>query len=241
MSDEKRRPGHVYRPDNPLPEHLRPKPEPQVQQKLRDTDSTQHAYRFKAFAYSGWLGILGMFAGMKLALDRGESVLPYVVGGLVIGWALAYFGGMTIMNVSGRLGHAWFVPHATPSAREYSLAESLIVRGLFLEAAAELQRASAAYPEDPAPKLRLARLYRDALQRPEDAITWFRRIIDMDTDDATEQAVMREMIEVYTHRLQRPRAAAPWLARLADRHPDSTAGAWAKRELAELKREMRTE
>src|SRR5690606_6078482 len=98
---------------------------------------------------------------------------------------------------------------------------------------------AAVYPEDVDPKVRLARLYRDALQQPEDAVVWFRRALGTPALEAgVEQGVLRELIEVYTHRLRRPREAAPWLARLAAQHAATPHGARAKRELAELKQTM---
>jgi len=240
--DEKRRPGHVYDPDNPLPEHLRPAPHSQHQHKLKDVDSVAVAQRIKALGYAGWLGILGMFVGLMIAYRTGASIVLCALLGLVIGTAIALFIGLVIAGRAGSAASTVYMPSgsSTPPVRQYSRAESLIARDRIDDAVAELQRGVAAFPDDAVPRLRLARLLRDRLQRHEDAAAVLKQVIAMRGIDAgVEISASRELIEIYTHRLREPARALPELARLADRHAGSPAAEWAKRELFEIKQAMR--
>ena len=84
------------------------------------------------------------------------------------------------------------------------------MRGRIDDAIAELEAASARWPGDPEPPLRLARLLRDQAARPADAIAWFRTAVDRSGSDAgAEIGALRELIEVHTHVLATPRAALP--------------------------------
>ncbi|HSJ08617.1 MAG TPA: tetratricopeptide repeat protein [Longimicrobiales bacterium] len=244
MSDDKRRPGHVYDPENPIPDHLRP-PEPKpFTYKVKDTDSAAAAFRIRALSYGGWLGILGMFVGMAVALETGGNILLHVLAGLVIGTLVATFIGLVVAGRAGVMASTVYMPsgRSTPPVRQYSLADSLITRERFDDAVTELKRAAAQYPADPEPRLRLARLYRDRLQNHDDAVHWFRQTLGVVRLDAgTEIAATRELIEVYTHRLNTPRRALSDLARLAERHPGPPAGDWARREMAEIRELLRAQ
>lgn len=212
--------------------------------RLRDFDSAERAFTIKAYSWAMAFGLICALLGALLAQRAGRHPLGGAIPGFILGTVLAGWLAKRLAAAGGAVGSSLYMPSgsSTPGARQYSLADTLAVRGRFFDAAAELQRCVEAYPDDVEPKLRLARLYRDQLQQPEDAVEWFRRILaSAELPPTTEQAVTRELIEVYTHRLRRPRAAAPWLARLADRYPDTASGVWAKRELAEIKREMREE
>ena len=205
---------------------------PDGRRRIRDVDSAAVAFRFKAFGWALFSGV----AGAAVGAQRGAPIL-----GGVIGFAIAYSGSLWIADRVGRIGSTvYFSGAGTPGRREYSLADSLIARGRIDDAIAELENASTAWPDDPEPPLRLARLLRDQAARPADAIAWFRMSLDRSRSDAgAEIAALRELIEVHTHVLATPRAALPYLARLASRHPDSAAGAWARAEMAGIKQAMR--
>jgi hypothetical protein len=129
---------------------------------------------------------------------------------------------------------------STPMDRQYSLAQSLVARGRFEDAVKEYERCAAAYPTDPEPCMRLARLHRDDLQNYDVAVTWFKRASAVvNVPPGTDIMATRELIEVYTHRLKQPVSATPHLARLAARHPGTPAAEWARRELAALKETIR--
>lgn len=240
------RAGYRYDPVEPIPEHLRPPPPaPTLKHSLRDTDSSETAFRFKIFTYSGAGGIiiaLGCGFGAR-GLGMTAALLA-VGGGFVFGWYFTYLGVLKLTTSAGHAGASVYFPSGatTPGDRQYSLAQSYAARGLYPRAAAEYEKNTNEYPDDPEPFMRLARLYRDELQRYDDAILWFKRTCAIpNVPAATEIMATRELIEVYTHRMHQPIPAAPHLARLAARHPNTPAGDWAKRTLADMKAAMRDE
>lgn len=209
---------------------------------LRDVDSAERAFQLKAYGWSMGFGVVGMLLGFVFGDRLGIGALAAMVLGFVLFTFLAGFAATRLADAAARVARSIYLPSgaSTPAARDYSLADALAIRGRFFDAADELQRCAALQPQDLEPKLRLARLYRDELQQPEDAVAWFKRALEVEAITAgSEQAVLRELIEVYTHRLRRPHAAMPWLARLAARHRGTPSGEWARRELAELKKELR--
>lgn len=242
--DAQRRPGHMYDPAAPLPEHMKPAPEiPLPGRRLKDVDSADMAYRLKAFGLAAWLGILGMFVGMLMSIRFGFNPLIAVTLGFITGTVIAGSVALVVAGAFGGISSRLYMPggSSTPPARQYSLGDSLTARGRYAEAAAEFERAAAKYPHDPIPCLRLARLLRDSLERPEESIRWLRQAVARRDCDAAAQALaIREVVEVFTNRLQQPERALPDLARLAETHAGTPAGDWARREMADIRRAMRT-
>jgi hypothetical protein len=218
-------------------------PQGRSRRKLRDVDSGNVGIRVKAFAWSLVATLPIALIGAHFASGTRYPLLV-TIAVTVGGFLLLYAGSLALGEVAGRTAGSLFFSSgsSTPSRREYSLADSLIVRGRLDDAISELERASALYAADAEPPLRLARLLRDACARPQDSIRWFRTAADRSGGDAgIEIAALRELIEVHTHVLRTPRGALPHMARLASRHPDTPAGAWARREMAELKQSMQEE
>jgi hypothetical protein len=243
--DAQPRKGHVFDPVEPIPEAMQPAPEARPRGRLKDFDTSESAYKLKSFLWSGTGAVMGMFLGMFGAVKSEASVsvmLMSMVAGFILGWTLSYLISMGVATAAANGASKMYMPSGstTPMDRQYSLAQSYVARGRYEEAAAEYKRCAEAYPEDAEPPLRLARLYRDELERHEDAILWFKRTCAVPAvPPGTDMMAMRELIEVYTHRLRTPEAALPHLARLHARHPNTPAGEWAKRELADLKARMR--
>jgi hypothetical protein len=78
------------------------------------------------------LGVLASIAGMSgMGWSVGTGLL--VMGGA---WAIAFFGPLAVSTLGGRVAQQIHKPsgRSTPSAREYSHAESLVARGLYQEA-----------------------------------------------------------------------------------------------------------
>lgn len=165
--------------------------------------------------------VLGGLAGLMI----GYGLIRVVVGG-------AGRAAGTLHNPSGR---------STPHEREYSVAESLVVRGLLPEAVEAYEAAIAENPDDATPRIRLARLHRDELDDPEAAVPWFRRALDGPIRPGVASLVRREVVELYRNRLDQPRKAIPLLARWAEELVGTDDGTWAAGELAELKAAMRSE
>ncbi len=241
------RTGHTFDPLQPLPDHMQPAPLPKRKRgALKDVDTSETAFKAKAFMWSGTGAVMAMFLAMGLAIGSGhqDDVVTWMIAGFFLGWAVSYIIGMSVATGAGSGAAAIYMPSGstTPMDRQYSLAQSYVARGRFAEAAAEYERAAVAFPTDPEPCLRLARVYRDELHQLEDAVLWFKRTCAVpNVSPGTDMMASREMIEVYTHRMRQPSAALPYLARLAARHPGTSAGEWAKKELAAMKAEMREE
>ena len=156
-------------------------------------------------------------------------------------WAAAFFGPLMLSTASGRAAATIHNPsgRTTPPKKEYSHAEALVARGLVQEAIDELEIAIAEDGSDPQPYLRIARLYRDRLGRPEDAAQWFRRVLsEKRAGGGTAYLATRELIELYVGPLGQPAKAAPLLARLAEERPGTPEGSWAAEELGRVKADM---
>lgn len=163
-----------------------------------------------------------------------------VLGGLA---GAAIVTGFVFMMVEGGGHVASRIYHpsgsSTPHKRDYSLAASLAIRGQYAEAAEAYEIAISEFPDDPEPYLRLARLLRDEMDRPEDAVIWFKRArADARISDGQRMLASRELVELYTVKLDQPAKAAPELARLAEKYAGRPEGEWAKNELADVKRRM---
>jgi hypothetical protein len=190
--------------------------------------------------------------------------LPGLVLGSMLGYFLTHQGapvwlavlcalaGATAVPVgtlflTGRAGAAASKLHApsgrtTPPKKEYSYAESLVARGEHEEAVTAFELAVAQDAADPTPYLRVARIYRDHLDRPVDAARWFRRALgESAMPSGLAILARRELVELYVHRMGEPARAAPELARMAEELAGTPDGAWAARELEDVKARVAAE
>lgn len=122
---------------------------------------------------------------------------------------------------------------------EYSVARGLEARGRYEAALAEYAAGAAEYPEDPEPLLLGARLLREHLHRPQEALTWLKRARRL--PDLTQRDEIRidcDLVELYEGVLEDPAGALPILARIAERHAGTQPAQWAARRLAELRAEV---
>ena len=146
-----------------------------------------------------------------------------------------------VQLVGGRAARVVYDPKGAgvPSRAGYSAAESLAVRGLFEDAINAYELAAADEPADPEPLLRIARIERSDLKRPQRAIEALRAArARVAPDSQTALMIAREIADTFRRDLHEPSRAMPELARLASDFPDTSTGAWAKRELAELKAQI---
>ncbi|HEX6589380.1 MAG TPA: hypothetical protein VF039_10175 [Longimicrobiales bacterium] len=149
-----------------------------------------------------------------------------------------------VQLVGGRAARVVYDPKGAgvPSRAGYSAAESLAVRGLFEDAINAYELAAADEPADPEPLLRIARIERSDLKRPQRAIEALRAArARVAPDSQTALMIAREIADTFHRDLNEPARAMPELARLAADFADTPTGAWAKRELAELKARLEQE
>lgn len=204
---------------------------------LRDSDTADRMQKMRALGFSILGGVIFALAG----------AIKFGFPGFLLGWlggaGIIYMVSMLIAGGAGNAASSIYFGSgsSTPHNREYSLAESYVVRGRLHDAADEYERCATMYPKDINPPLRLARLYRDQLNDATRAAEWFRRTLSIPgLQPHVEVAVMRELIELYEHRSREPARAMPLLAKLAEKHPDTPSGKWAREELGALKREVQS-
>lgn len=169
---------------------------------------------------------IGVFAGLLLGLAVGYVVVRFMVGGVA-----AVF--VSPLQPSGK---------SVPPKRDYSIPQSLAVRGMYAQARNAWEGLVAEEPRDPDPYIELARLLRDHMNNPEAAAQWFRRARDESAiDSGRALLVTQELIELFTKRLNTPRKAIPELAYLVNNLPKSPATEAARKELEELRKQVAEE
>lgn len=206
----------------------------------KDVDATEISVRVYAamgaipgFFLGGLLGLLVVAKGM--APTWMAVLFPF--GGA----AVVYFGVLTLVGNAGRAAMTLHAPSGktTPPKKEYSQAESLVIRGQYEEGISAFEMAILEDARDPTPYLRIARVYRDHLSRFDDSARWFRKAFREAVITPGLAALARkELVELYTHRLGQPERALPELARMAEELSGTDEGAWAAGELAEIKSRM---
>jgi hypothetical protein len=199
---------------------------------MKDFDSADRTQNFRIAGLSAFGGVVVGVAGARMA-----GPLGFLVGWL-LGTLLIYFTANFVSDRAGRAAASLYLASGstTPAARDYSLAETLAVRGHLQEAAEEYERCAVVFDTDPQPRLQLARLFRDRLKKPEEAAVWFKQVLAMpNLEPAAENLVARELLELYSIRLQQPARALPVLAQLSERRKDSPLGAWAREQLERIR------
>ena len=201
-------------------------------QRLKDTDSGERVHKLRAALYSAPGGlVLCAVLGSKFGAVAGLI-------GLLLGWAMAYFLIVGLMEGAGRVAQTVYAPSgaSTPMRREYSQAQALRAAGDYAEAVKTYETFVAEFPEEPEPYIQIARILRDDLREYADAARWFRRA-RRDARLSLGQALLvaQELIELYRRKLGEPERAMPELARIADLVPGTPQAEAARRELTELR------
>jgi tetratricopeptide (TPR) repeat protein len=210
--------------------------EPPKRGGLKDSDVGERVTLVRAWVSGMYGGALGALLGFFL-VQKGAAFWVAVICFLA-GWLFVSLGTLLLVTSAGSAASTLFAPSsgAPPRKKEHSQAESLVARGMYEEAVTSFELAVADDPSDSAPYLRIARVYRDHLGKPEDAARWFRRALREATLDAGVAFLVRkELVELYTHRTRTPERALPDLARMADELAGTPEGEWAAAELKEIK------
>lgn len=206
---------------------------------MRDFDSADRAAKIAIAAWSLAGALIGALLGVFVSRVTSIPAPLAIIGCALAGAAGVYLFANVIGQTAGDLLASVYSP--ARSTRDVnarlSLAESLVARGRYPEAAAEYRRQAELAPADPEPCFRLGRLHRDHLDDPEAAVLWYRQARSVAAEPGQELLAVRELIELFTRRIGDPGRAIPELARFLDRHPDSPAYGWAKAELERLRSE----
>ena len=201
---------------------------------MKNLDAQDVALRLRVLPWAIVAG--GLVIGP--ALMAGAS-LPRALLYALIAAVLAYLLPIFFLERAANAGAAVLGGSgaSTPSLRQFSLADSLVARGQLNEAAEAYQMLAEDFPEDPEPRIRLARLQRDRMNELNEAADSFRKALACEgMQQANAIAITRELTELYIHKMKQPALALPYLARLADENPGHPVEAWARAEYADIKR-----
>ena len=200
----------------------------------KDVQSDERLRAWMPFMIGAGIGFIwSPFMGIPVWIGA-----PLVGGGVyAITQAILALGGKIVSEgIYGASGAT------TPHKSDYSRPESLAVSGHHEQAIVAYEAVLSEFPEDPEPYIRIARMYRDELDRLDEAVKWFRRTrVDAKLDTARELAVTQELVDIYLHRMNTPNKAIPELARTVERFPGTPFAQWAEQQLVELRQRMREE
>lgn len=139
----------------------------------RDHDSAEIAFRAKTLAWSA----PGALAGIAIGGRFGG--LPGAIAGVILGPLLVYGTSRLIQRAAERGAMAYLMPsgRSTPYRHAFSQVDALMMQRRYADAAERLEQATLDAPQDPEAYVRLARLQRDHLERPDLAAEWFRHAL----------------------------------------------------------------
>ena len=204
----------------------------------KDVDLAKRGLIIKMVGLSLAGGAIGVFGGFGVAQKFELNQGLWRVIGFVLGFLFTFIVTNFFTEGAGVVAGTIYHPSgkSTPPKREYSYPESLAARGHYDEAVTAYQLCCADFPEDPEPYVRIARLYRDKLEKHADALFWFKRArSDAQVDKGRELLITQEIIEIHTQKLDVPEKAIPELARLVDRFPEDPVADWARGEIVRLR------
>jgi tetratricopeptide (TPR) repeat protein len=213
--------------------------EPPKRGGLKDSDVGERVTLLRAWVSGMYGGALGALLGFFL-VQKGAPFWVAVICFLA-GWLFVSLGTLLLVTSVGSAASTLFAPSsgAPQRKKEHSQAESLVARGRYEDAVTAFELAVADDPSDATPYLRIARVYRDHLGKPEDAARWFRRALrEAPLAAGVAFLVRKEVVELYTHRMRTPERALPDLARMAEEMAGTPEGEWAAAELREIKARM---
>lgn len=204
----------------------------------RDRDSADDAQRIKTAVWSLAPAGIGAVIGGFLAPGIGLPSAVGFLGGGVIAGAVSYLIVGQLAERAGNAAASLYTGGGQPLPDQFSLVDSLIARGHLEQAAAELRRLAEASPATSPACIRLARLMRDRLKRPEESLQWFRVALDRsDLDDGTVRLLLGEVVDL-CHAMGSPRRALPVLAKVAALRSDPHIAAWIRETSSTLRREF---
>lgn len=177
-------------------------------------------------------GALGFFLYRNIVF--GVLVLgpPIAIVGFLITWFIVERSGVAARGLHTPSGDG------TPGRSELSRETALVVAERFDEAVDALMIAGERDPTDVRPPLMIAELFRDRMERPEEAVPWLRRAAAVPgLALETERMILRDLVELCV-KIDRPELASPALSRAASVHGGDRLGHWARQELRAIKEGM---
>jgi hypothetical protein len=207
------------------------------ERRLRDIDSAELAHRLRVFVWLGCSAYI-MLAAVEFRLF-GSSLqfllllflnIPFLalVGGLLL-WVVNRSARTWVDTVSG-------AGNIAPAA-SFSFQESLIIRGMYAEAAESFRGHIAANPGDNDARLALAKVCTSHLDDSPGAERLYQEVRRNRPTARQESMAANQLIDLYRATGQVGRLKSE-LARYAERYAGTRAGVEAKRLLMEMKQEI---
>lgn len=192
----------------------------------------------RAWSYAAMVFAIAISASLLIGhrLSFVDVVVSAVLGAVV----LAATSGLSGIASAGF--HRIMVSGAsTPYEEQFSLQESLVMRGQVEEALASFEAVIAERADAVAARIRAAALYASRGSNPQRAAVLLREVLRIPGLAARDDiAASNRLIELLAGPLGEPGRAMVELRRLIDRHPGTDAEARARLMLAELKEQMAT-
>jgi hypothetical protein len=205
--------------------------------RLRDVDSADQALRIHALSWSFFGAVFGSLVGLLTAGLTGSTPWLAATVGALAGGGLVYVFTTVLPELLGRAVGAivWPSGRGNPPRSDHSLGDARRLQGEFYDAMAAYREEAEARPNDPAPRLRAARLLRDEMGRYQEAAHWFRQALAVSSSLEGRYSVLREMVEMAVQRWREPWRVLPDLARFAEEQEGTAPGTWAHDEGASIK------
>lgn len=182
-----------------------------------------------------WAAFPAVFIGLVLIPMIGvwAPVVAVLIFVLVAGFALGITEG------AGSVASTWLHPAAGGRGVTNSRAEALLAQGRWQDAVDEWEMTAQENPDDPTASSAVARIHRDHLSNPDQAVIWFKKAFAAAGSDPGARVLLRELVEVARRLPDQGATAAPVLARYADANQENSEGTWASEELARIKEVIR--
>ncbi len=200
--------------------------------RLSDRDTIEHmvllslAVRLGPFLMIGLCGVEFYFFGPGFVW----LIIPNIALTALILWGVNWF-----LDAAAGAAGSVYMPSAkgSPTAREYSEQEALVIRGRYVEAADSYRAIIEDEPTDIDARLRLGALLEGKSDDPDGAEACYRGVRALTLTPQQEWAASNALIDLY-HREGRRVELKDELARLSRRYEKTDAGTHARRRLQEL-------
>ena len=200
--------------------------------RLSDRDTIEHmvllslAVRLGPFVMIGLCGVEFYFFG--------PGFVWLIIPDIAL-TALIVYGTNWFLEGAARAAGSILLPSAkgSPTAREYSEQEALVIRGRHAEAADSYRAIIEDEPANIEARLRLGALLEEKCGDPDGAEACYRRIRAIDPTPQQEWVVSNALIDLYQREGRREELMEE-LASMSRRYEKTDAGAHARRRLQEL-------
>ena len=176
----------------------------------RTRDAAESMFRLKRLLWSLSAGIAGAMVGVYFR----SALLGLILAPICV--ALSYVISGVLVEGAARGMQVFYAPSgsSTPASRGWSREEALVLQDRAAEAATLYEAATFDDPGDPEPFLRLARLHRDHLGKPGEAVRWYR--VARETTRITRPQALAAAVELVElcrreHRLAEAEPELRWI------------------------------